>query len=104
MGVRWGGERGERRSSDNLTVGLAGALVGGLLASVFMWAVDDDPDPREPTTAEIDAAVMMNAAVIEMHGYGSDGQPGEFLYDCRHAEDPGPGEPTLVCTQREAEQ
>lgn len=114
MGLRWGdtggGQRrqageGRRRSSDLWNAGAAGALVGGLLIGALVWASDDDPDsPPAPVDAEIQAAMVVNTAVIEMRGYGPDGEPGTFLYDCEQADQPvADVDPTLVCTQREVE-
>lgn len=105
MGVRWGGVGHERRRSTDLwNAGAAGALIGGLLIGALLWATDDDPTPaRQPLAAEIDAAVIVDATVIELHGYGPDGEPGVFLYDCErnNQQSNEPGDPTLVCTQRE---
>lgn len=69
----------------------AGLLAGTLLAQ----AVDEDPKPPQRVAAKIDAQVLVDATVIEMRGYGSDGTPGKFLYDCDYE-----GQ-RLICTQRE---
>lgn len=90
MGVQWGGGKVAWQA-----IVLPGVVVctfgAGMLAH---QALDDDPpvDPRE-----IDAAVFVDATTIEMHGYGPDGKPGKFLYDCRYETD------RLVCTQQDVE-
>lgn len=102
MGVQWGG-KDRRRSTDLWNAGAAGALVGGLLIGTLVWATDDDPPPPV-TKGEVTAAVIVDATTIEMHGYDKTGKPGTFLYDCEHRDKKQgdvPGDPTLVCTQRE---
>lgn len=88
---------------EHLFAGLAiGALCGAGAVGAVWVAGDDDPEPpRQPIAAEIDAAVVVDATVVEMRGYGPDGKPGKFLYDCEHADHPELGDPTLICTQRE---
>lgn len=83
---------------DSIAVGMIAATAGLLLGSA-LWR-GDDPEPRQPLAAEVDAAIVMDSTTIEMHGYGPDGKIGEFLYDCKHADEPALGDPTLICTQR----
>lgn len=77
---------------------MTGRLFAGLVAVACGAAVAaliglPDPPPAEPTV-EISTEVLLDAATIELRGYGPDGTPGEFLYDCAHDGD------RLVCTQR----
>lgn len=101
----------DRRTTEQLTAGGIGMFIGAGLTLLFAWSAGafDDPDPRQVYPAEIDAAVVVDATTIEMHGYGPDGKVGTFLYDCERAGEGDGGvvveegeEPTLVCTQREA--
>lgn len=100
MGVRWGSENGEGQVTPRSVTVLIGMAIG-IAAALLVDVVVDDDEPA-PARADIEAQVVVDAAVIEMHGYGSDGKPGVFLYDCRHVkdEDKAKGEPTLVCEQR----
>lgn len=103
MGYRLGG--GSWPTTPQLTAAGLGALTGAGLTLLFAWSTGtfDDPKPPTPVQSQIDAAVVVDATVIEMHGYGPDGEPGVFTYDCQNeVGQPVAGvEPTLVCTQRE---
>lgn len=72
---------------------VVGAAVGVTVAAAAAMLTDDDPKPR--ATAEIDAEVLVDATVIEMHGYDKNGEPGTYWYDCTSEKG------KLVCTQRE---
>lgn len=92
-----------RRFVTAIVAGAIGAAIG--IAAAGITAPDQDPlpPPRQPLAAEVEAAVVVDSTTIEMRGFGPDGKPGKFLYDCERndAEDLAPGDPTLICTQRE---
>lgn len=78
-----------------------------LIAAVLVLAVAvtallvHEPDRQPIDRLSVSADVLVNATVVEMRGYGPDGKPGKFLFDCRATDAPVLGDPTLVCTQRE---
>lgn len=79
---------------DRLLLGLIAmlAILGVLVA------VSDEPDPVTPRV-ELETEALLDAATIEMRGYGPDGEPGTFLYLCETPAERKSGDPTLVCTQ-----
>jgi hypothetical protein len=72
-------------------------MVSGGGIGVYVAATHLDEEPVR-ADVEIPAEVVVDATTIEMRGYGPDGTPGTFLYDCSHESG------RLVCTQREGEQ
>lgn len=82
-------------------VTLIDLLIAVALAAVvlvFLAALaerDDGTDARPVPDVNLSTEVLLDATTIELRGYGPDGEPGVFLYDCEHD-----GE-RLVCTQRE---
>lgn len=84
----------DRRALATAAGGIIAGFVGAAVAST---ALSDDSEPIRATNF-ISSDVLVDATVIEMHGYGPDGQPGTFLYDCSHDDE------KLVCTQRDPEQ
>lgn len=80
---------------------LAALMVGCFAAGIAVARIGDDDPLKQPVSAEIEAAVLVDAAAVEMHGYDPSGKPGKWIYDCTAVEDPKPGEPSLICEQRE---
>lgn len=85
--------------SDRLFVFLAAVLVGAAATGAFL-VFEEDPEPRVVTPkVNLETEALLNAATIEMRGYGPDGTPGVFVHDCRYDD----GGQRLVCTQREGD-
>lgn len=74
-----------------LAVLVFGLLLGWGAALVAFHVFDDDP--ADPVT--VDAEAVVDATTIELHGYGPDGKPGVFVYECKRERG------QLVCTQQE---
>jgi hypothetical protein len=72
---------------------LAGGAVAAALGFVVGLSLDHD-DPKPPPRVELSTEVVLDAATIEIRGYGPDGELGEWVHDCEYE-----GE-RLVCTQR----
>lgn len=76
------------------------ATLAAFVTGLAVARLGDDDRVRQPIAAEIEAEVLVDATAVRMHGFDRDGNPGEWVYDCTHAEDPKPGEPSLICEQR----
>jgi hypothetical protein len=70
------------------------AAIGFLIGFGAIAAIDAVVEP-DPAPTRVDAEVLVDATVVEMHGSGPDGEAGVWTYDCSSQKG------KLVCTQRE---